>query len=375
MKSKRFLILDFLRGYFLCVIVIDHLGRFPGVYEYFSGQAKMWVSAAEGFFFISGMMIGYVRGRKNLEKKFDYVYKKLLSRAFLLYVLAIVMTLFFTFVGYFYANSPNLKNNWEPINDTFHFVIDILTLDYSYGWTDFLRYYAVFILASPIAIYFLRKKQWYIVGISSILIWFFFRESDSYAAWQIIFFIGSIVGFYIPEIVHFYNHISRKIKVALVSSILIISFITFVASAFATFVLDNYAGQNIYDSFLWLRNFSALFVPRDYISFPRLIIFGFWFLSLVFILHKYFYRIPDRIKNIFLFFGQNSLIAFILQGLVVFFSSLWIPKSESVIYNFAVVSGVFVVLYFSVKGIVWMNEKKFKSIYVEKYITTSQQIG
>ena len=45
--DQRVVALDLLRGYFLFVMIIDHLGRFPGLFDLLTGRDKMWVSAAE----------------------------------------------------------------------------------------------------------------------------------------------------------------------------------------------------------------------------------------------------------------------------------------------------------------------------------------
>ena len=67
-KLQRIDTIDIIRGYFLFVIIIDHLARFFGFFDLFTGGGRQWVSAAEGFFFISGMMIGLVRAKKLKDK-------------------------------------------------------------------------------------------------------------------------------------------------------------------------------------------------------------------------------------------------------------------------------------------------------------------
>ena len=81
----RILALDLLRGYLLCVITIDHLFRFPGLFDLFTGRGQLWVSAAEGFFLISGILVGKIYGSKiayNLRGET----KKLWGRAGKLYL-------------------------------------------------------------------------------------------------------------------------------------------------------------------------------------------------------------------------------------------------------------------------------------------------
>jgi hypothetical protein len=59
-KSKRILSLDLLRGFFLIVIMIDHVELYPNGWDFLTGKGRLWVSAAEGFFFMSGLLIGMI---------------------------------------------------------------------------------------------------------------------------------------------------------------------------------------------------------------------------------------------------------------------------------------------------------------------------
>src|SRR5262245_56218398 len=49
--------LDLLRGYLLCVILVDHIHWFPSLFEPLTGCGQLWASAAEGFLLISGFLV------------------------------------------------------------------------------------------------------------------------------------------------------------------------------------------------------------------------------------------------------------------------------------------------------------------------------
>ncbi len=59
-KRKRILTLDILRGGFLVAIIVDHLNQGPSLWYLLTGGGAMWVSPAEGFFAISGILVGYI---------------------------------------------------------------------------------------------------------------------------------------------------------------------------------------------------------------------------------------------------------------------------------------------------------------------------
>lgn len=91
--SERMLVLDYLRGFFIMIIIADHLWRWPNLFEYVSGRGELWSSAAEGFVIISGLLVGYVRGYKNREKPMLEVAKKLVIRGIMLYIWMIIVSI------------------------------------------------------------------------------------------------------------------------------------------------------------------------------------------------------------------------------------------------------------------------------------------
>jgi hypothetical protein len=64
--SQRSKLIDFLRGLCLVVITIDHLPHDP--FEKFTWQTFGFVSAAEGFVFLSGLVSGIVYGRVAIRE-------------------------------------------------------------------------------------------------------------------------------------------------------------------------------------------------------------------------------------------------------------------------------------------------------------------
>ena len=54
-----------MRGYLILVIVSVHLAYYPSLLGVFDGRGQLWTSEAEGFFFISGLLIGIIRRRHD----------------------------------------------------------------------------------------------------------------------------------------------------------------------------------------------------------------------------------------------------------------------------------------------------------------------
>ena len=61
----RIVSLDLMRGWFLIIIILDHLTYFPNGLTFLTGDSRLAVSAAEGFFIISGLVLGIVRGASD----------------------------------------------------------------------------------------------------------------------------------------------------------------------------------------------------------------------------------------------------------------------------------------------------------------------
>ena len=67
-KRKRIITFDIMRGIFMLVIIIDHMiGAYgESIFVLFTGGGGLPASAAEGFFILSGLMVGYIYGPKML---------------------------------------------------------------------------------------------------------------------------------------------------------------------------------------------------------------------------------------------------------------------------------------------------------------------
>jgi hypothetical protein len=123
-----------------------------------SGQAKLWVTAAEGFVIISGFMIGYIRGRKGLKLPFPTIARKLISRAALLYAWMVIASM-----GYIALEwsklVPNMPYTKLPAGDYGEAFMQVVTGNQPHVWIHFLYLYAIFLALAVVAVYLLRHRQ------------------------------------------------------------------------------------------------------------------------------------------------------------------------------------------------------------------------
>lgn len=341
--------IDLLRGYFLFVIIIDHLGRFPGLFDLLTGQGVLWVSAAEGFFFVSGMMVGLVRGRNMLNKSMGEVSKKLLMRGLKLYFWAIGLTILFSLVGFAAISNPHLKSGLTNDRNIWHLIWQTATLYYSYGWSDFLQHYAIYLALSPIVVWLLREKRWLIVAAGSFLVWLL-RGNNIYAAWQILFFAGTIVGFYLPDIEHFCRRLSGQTQKVIFGLLICTSVITLLASILIVH------GQSItflksYHTYLaHLNQLTTPYFLRAGMHLPRLGLFALWFATAYGLIRKFEKPLMDKVGDFFVPLGQNSLYVYIVQAIFIFFLDLITPVTTGFFIN--IITNALMV------GAIWLMVKK-----------------
>ena len=200
-KRSRILTLDLLRGLFLIIIFADHLAYAPSLFfQFATGTSGHFASAAEGFFAISGILVGYIYGPKILSHTKKIVIK-MWQRALLLYGLSVGFTLLYTAWAALLPGGYLRQPNWQgPLTDL---LVQSLTLQFHFGWADFLARYAIFMFVAPLAVWLIAKHHAWLVAFVSVVTWALFGHAAGwqiFTAWQVVFMIGIIIGFYLPQI-------------------------------------------------------------------------------------------------------------------------------------------------------------------------------
>lgn len=348
--------IDIIRGYFLFVIIIDHLGRTFGIYDLFTGRGTQWVSAAEGFFFVSGLMIGLVRGRKLADQPFKVTLKKVWGRAGQLYLWSIGLTLLFTIIAWQLVGVAGVKSGAfinEPISKL---IVVLLTMQYNYGWADFLMYYVWYLLFSPLAIWLLRKNLWYLLLAISFIVWLIGKNAQ--LSWQILFFSGTVVGYYLPEIFVWWRARDSRLRAITKSLVFLITIPTVLLSLFTNTLIDNpahriwFAKHGLHTD--WWHNFNANYLAKTWfdkynLAPGRLILFFIWFMALYWLIRRFEPQIKKTLGKFFIPLGQNSLYVYIVHAFFVYFSQLIWPKQTPLWLNFLVNTVVLAIIWLMVK--------------------------
>lgn len=332
--SSRIIALDLLRGYFLVAILFDHLQYFPNGLDWMSGRGQLYVSAAEGFFFISGVVLGIVRGRKLIDKPFKVTAILLLKRGFQLYVTATVLFFIFTFIGWFFINNPGIKPGIRPIGENFwNIVVNALNFNYIYGWADYLRLYAVYLFVSPLAMWLLRKGKWYLVLTMSLVVWYMYNyspfdtdELSQVFSWQLIFFGGMTTGFYLTPIRHWWARQSSLLRRTAITTTVMIALVTMVAN----FVLVVW-GQGLFGHsiVMTIDNVLEPYFDKERMPLYRVGLFLIWFGASFWFVQKIEPFILRYFGWILIPFGTNSLYVYTIEAFVIYFIHLIIPQALS----------------------------------------------
>lgn len=205
--SSRDLRLDLLRGFCVFVMIADHIGGERSWLYLVTGGNRFFVSAAEGFVIISGIVMGSVY-RQVLERQgILAMLSRCLRRAGFLYVLTVTLTLFFALASHL------LQSHWTG-NVTpappHRFVLSVLTLHRSYSLTDVLLMYTIFVFAAPAMLALMYRGRTMIVLAGSWTLWLLWQiwpqevqvpwpivdGGFPISAWQVLFANGVIVGYH-----------------------------------------------------------------------------------------------------------------------------------------------------------------------------------
>ena len=352
--KKRLTTLDFLRGYFLFVIIVDHVELYPGGFDFLTGRGRLWVSAAEGFFFISGLLVAYIY-RKKFRKgtNFGWIWRKMWSRAAQLYICAVALTLLFTYWAVA-SGDTSIKYGLPAVIHWPQIITDTLTLQYSFGWADFLPHYVIFLLAAPFVFYLLLKGKWWVVVPASIAIWTQRGQEGFDLAWQTIFFGGMIIGFYWDTLREWLATLAPSRQTILRRSVYTAAGATFVVSYLSVYLLSE---LNAHSAALpaWLAAVTAQwdqantyvwqFLEKWTMEPGRIITFMLWFAALYMLCEKHEATIKRVTRGAFETLGRNSLFVYGLHALVIFVLHLALRGHTNFWQNALITAGVLAVIW------------------------------
>ncbi len=318
--EPRDLRLDFLRGYFVFVMTIDHLGIFPAWTSLLTGANRLWISAAIGFVIISGLVMGTLYRSRVAEQGWHWSAAQIGRRALQLYLLGAIGRLILATGDYvlrlFWERpSPLPENYWRLVEGA------LLSTGYWFAYVDMLTLYAFLLPMGLGVIYFIRQGKWKWVTLVSFLLWYagrtdpetlsFLRIGFNVFLWQFPFILSVIIGFYRQEIGSWWG---KRPFPKLTSTLL-------VSSAF-TLLIINYliVFHGLWPGIDW-KQVNELIFDKFSVD-PGRILVAFWVFAGAYKLITQFWIVWQKLLGwLLLPLGQNALIAYLVQGFLSYFIS------------------------------------------------------
>jgi hypothetical protein len=343
------------------VIFVNHIGWSPTLFDIFTGRSHLFASAAEGFFAISGVLVGYIYGPRILKKTKE-TFTHLLRRAGWLYILSISFTFLYVFLSLFVP--PGTLRQQPGVPDLMTLIISNLTLQYDYGWADFLSRYAVLMVLAPFALWVVAKGRWWLAALISVAVWATVGQTfySAVTAWQLIFVGGIIIGYYLPQIEETVKSFAPTTKRYLSTSLFTVALSTFVVSVVLTIVLPTVLGEfsaalsptmvNVFNDLINFRfTLDHSIFDRDTLAIGRIIIGTIWFASLYIIYRRYENKINSATKGTLLLLGTNSLYVYGLQAFILFMMDIFLapPADADIILKTLITMNAVYLVYLATK--------------------------
>ena len=242
--GKRDLRLDLMRGAAVVAMVADHVGGERSWFYTITGGDRFFVSAAEAFVFLSGLLLGMVNAGLIRRGGIDEALTRALKRAAVLYLLTVGLTLATA------AIALMLGLPWSPRMTAGGFtdwMVGILTLHRTYYMTDVLLLYTLLLLlAGPALLLLEHERTGLVLGLSWTL-WGLWQLWPQYAqtpwpiigndlfnlsAWQVLFINGLVIGYHRRAIEARFAGVSRLLIMS-VSGLLFVGAIVLYRLQFA----------------------------------------------------------------------------------------------------------------------------------------------
>jgi hypothetical protein len=357
--SSRLLNLDLLRGYFVMMLAAIHLDYVPSLFGSFDGRGSLWVSEADGFFLISGMLVAMLR-RRDLERGgMMLATRRSWRRAGQLYVLACGLTLLYTALARF-----GLRSGWTGImpgvdahSSWPELMVRTLTGRYIYGWANFLMMYVPMFLLAPLLVWALRRRLDALVLIVSLaayasLTWHGEGAAQGYLQWQADFVLGAVIGFHFKSIGSRLGAVAHAVRTRLAWIAMTAAALLYAAGMVMLYHPSWHDGSRLYDDLL-ADNRLGLIRPLLCV-----VMFAGGYAALTMLRRPVMATVGPLLE----LFGKNSLYVYVAQSLFVFVVPLVLPR-QSGIGGFFVNSAVDL----AIVGIVWLGLRtEFLTRYVPR---------
>ena len=316
--GKRDLRFDLLRGFAVFAMVVDHIGGWRSPFYLLTGGDRFFVSAAEGFVFLSGLLMGMINGGLIRRGDVGAALTKVLRRAGMLYAITVGLTFVIAILP------AVLRLSWAPdlrgvtIID---YIVGVLTLHRTANLVDVMLLYTVLVLAAEPILLLLQHGYTRLVLIGSWLLWLVWQgrpqsadvwpiageELFTVSAWQVLFVTALVIGFHRRRLEGAFRAIASPQALVLSGTVLAGLIALFMAHLAP---LTALTGRD-YDTLIeW-------FFAKNDVAPGRIITFAALFVFLVALTTLLWEPLVRAFGWLLLPFGQNALSAYVIHIFVI----------------------------------------------------------
>lgn len=322
-SPRRIHELDLLRGFFMIIIILDHLQFWPSPWQYMTGQGRLWASAAEGFFLISGFLIGYLKAYKERHVNLTAQTKKLLKRAAMLWVWCVGITFLIVSITILLPEHGNLLPKLPDAEQVVAFptyIWNVVSAHYANDWIYFLRLYAIMLAVTPAFLWCIRHKKWWLFATTSLLAYIgslVFKWDEGGLQWQILFFGAAFVGWKFESITGWLRKNRlwyKRLQWTLATIALATIALSYTVVHGWTYV-ESPQAQLDYNSYISIRSYVDPLFSNNPLVPLRIAIAFLWFSGLLALFHLARNTIERWFGWVLFEFGQSSLTAYCLQAI------------------------------------------------------------
>lgn len=208
--SRRDLRLDFIRGYCIFVMIVDHFPGFSSWLYVVTGHDQYIVSAREGFVLVSGIVMGLVYRPIVEQLGLEAMTVRALRRAGQIYLVAVGLALGLASLNQTVGLDYTL--GWRPpIGDPLALVVGVVTLHQTWPLADIMLFYALAVAVAPLPLWLFYRGRTALALAGSWVLWAAYQvfpsmaivpwmvspaEGFPFSAWQLLFMNGLAVGYH-----------------------------------------------------------------------------------------------------------------------------------------------------------------------------------
>ncbi len=312
--GKRDLRFDLLRGFAVFAMVVDHINGPRSIFYLITGGDLFFVSAAELFVFLSGLLMGMINGGLFHRGDVSLALSRVLNRAGMLYALTVGLTLVTAVVplllGFTWLSGPQDGSLLE-------YIVGILTLHRTANLVDVMLLYTILVLAAEPVLLLLQHGYMRLVLTASWSLWFVWQlwptaadiwpipgdELFTVASWQVLFMTALVIGFHRRKLEAYFRAASGPLALLIAGS----AFAGAIALYFAHLApLSALTGRDHDTLVEW-------FFAKDDVAPGRIVTFASFFVFAYALTTLAWQPLQRALGWLLLPLGQNALSAYVLQ--------------------------------------------------------------